>query len=107
VVATDTPAPYDTSLLRLSEILGSLHYLRNLCLETQEDQWRAGIQQLIESETNNEPKRKAQMTAAFNRGYRSFGSVYGTCTPVSRLAAEQYRNEAATLLQEITARYGN
>ena len=96
---TDTPAPYDAQLLRVSEILGSLHYLRNLCLETQEDQWRANVEQLIESETNNEPKR--------NRGYRSFGSVYTTCTPVARIAAEQYRNEAATLVGEIVARFGN
>ena len=104
---TDTPAPYDAQLLRVSEILGSLHYLRNLCLETQEDQWRANVEQLIESETNNEPKRKANFTAAFNRGYRSFGSVYTTCTPVARIAAEQYRNEAATLVGEIVARFGN
>lgn len=104
---TDLPTPYDTPLLRVSEIMGSLHYLRNLCLEIKEDQWRANVQQLIESETNNEPKRKATLTAAFNRGYRSFGSVYTTCTPVARVAAEQYRNEAATLVGEIVARYGN
>ena len=104
---TDAPAPYDAQLLRVSEIMGSLHYLRNLCLETKEDQWRTNVQQLIESETNNEPKRKASFTAAFNRGYRSFGSVYTTCTPVARVAAEQYRNEAATLVGEIVARFGN
>ena len=104
---TDLPTPYDTQLLRVSEIMGSLHYLRNLCLDSKEDRWRVNVQQLIESETNNEPKRKAKLTAAFNRGYRSFGSVYTTCTSVARVAAEQYRNEAATLVGEIVARYGN
>lgn len=104
---TDLPTPYDTQLLRVSEIMGSLHYLRNLCLDSEEDRWRVNVQQLIESETNNEPKRKAKLTAAFNRGYRSFGSVYTTCTSVARVAAEQYRNEAATLVGEIVARYGN
>ncbi len=100
-------APYDDKLTRLSEILGSVHYLRNLCNPGKEDEWRAAMQQLLEKETESEPKRRERLTAAFNRGYRSFASVYTNCTAAARVAEERYRNEGATLATEIVARFGN
>ncbi len=103
----EQPAPYDDQLLRLAEILGSVNYLRNLCSPATEDDWRSGMQQLLDAETKNEPKRKERLTAAFNRGYRSFASVYTNCTPLAVVAEERYRNEGATLATEITARFGN
>ena len=103
----EQPTPYDDQLLRLSEILGSVNYLRNLCSPATEDDWRVGMQQLLDTETKNEPKRKEKLTAAFNRGYRSFASVYTNCTPQAVVAEERYRNEGATLATEITARFGN
>jgi len=103
----ETPAPYDDQLLRLAEILGSVHYLRNLCNPGKEDAWRADMQQLLDAEAKDEAKRKEKLTAAFNRGYRSFASVYTGCTPQAVVAEERYRNEGATLATEITARFGN
>jgi len=102
----EKPAPYDDRLARLSEILGSVHYLRTLCGETRSD-WRISMQKLIDSETANEPKRREKLTAAFNRGYRSFASVHTACTATARSAEEAYRAEGATLAAEIAARYGN
>lgn len=61
------PAPYDQRLIRLAEILGSVHYLRNLCLDQLEDGWRRSTQELIEKEAAGEPKRRERITAAFNR----------------------------------------
>lgn len=101
------PAPYDDRLARLSEIMGAVHYLRNLCVAGGEPEWREAIQKLIDSETATEPKRKARMIAAYNRGYRSFASVYTTCTPAAATAEENYRNEGATLAVEIASRFGN
>jgi uncharacterized protein (TIGR02301 family) len=103
----ERPAPYDDDLLRLAEVLGSVHYLRNLCNPGKEDDWRAEMQQLLDTETKDEPKRKERLTAAFNRGYRSFASVYTDCTQQAIVAEERYRNEGATLATEITARFGN
>ena len=103
----EQPTPYDDQLSRLAEILGSIHYLRNLCNAGKEDAWRSGMQQLLDAETKDEPKRKEKLTAAFNRGYRSFASVYTDCTPQAIVAEERYRNEGATLATEITARFGN
>jgi uncharacterized protein (TIGR02301 family) len=102
-----TPAPYDDQLLRLSEILGSVTYLRHLCAPTDAIDWRQGMQKLLDTETRDEPKRKERLTGAFNRGYRSFASVYTDCTPQAMTAEQQYRNEGATLAAEITARFGN
>lgn len=105
--AQETSSPYDDRLARLSEIIGSVHYLRSLCDPGKEDEWRTMMQQLLDKETSNEPKRRERMTAAFNRGYRSFASVYTTCTPAAVVAEERYRNEGATLATEIAARFGN
>ena len=63
--------------------------------------------ELLERETSAEPKRRARLTAAYNRGYRSFASVYTSCTPAAVRAEQNYRNEGATLATEITARFGN
>jgi uncharacterized protein (TIGR02301 family) len=101
------PAPYDDRLARLSEVLGSVHYLRTLCKAARDDDWRAAMRKLLDAETASEPARRARMTAAFNRGYRSFASVYTDCTPAAIMAEEGYRNEGATLAGEIAARFGN
>ena len=102
----EKPAPYDPKLLRLAEILGSVSYLRNLCKGT-ESEWREMMQELLSEETVNEPQRAARLTAAFNRGYRSFAATYVKCTPQAIAAEEAYRAEGATLATEITARFGN
>jgi uncharacterized protein (TIGR02301 family) len=104
--AEDKPAPYDPQLTRLAEILGSITYLRSLCGAERED-WRDSMRQLLESDTAREPKRRERMTAAYNRGYRSFAAIYTGCTAAAQTAAERYRNEGATLAAEITARFGN
>lgn len=106
-VAAEKPAPYDERLERLSEILGAVHYLRNLCAGAAEDNWRGSMQRLIELEAGKEPKRQEKLTAAFNRGYRSFAAIYTACTDSAVVAEERYRNEGATLATEITARFGN
>jgi len=105
-VVEEKPAPYDTQMTRLAEVLGSIQYLRTLCgVSTTE--WRAAMQQLLDSDTSNEPRRREKLTAAFNRGYRSFAAVHTSCTDAARTAEERYRIEGATLAAEIAARFGN
>lgn len=105
--AVASPAPYDAQLGKLSEILGAVAYLRNLCRDSSEPQWRKAMQDLIATETASEPARQEQLVAAFNRGYRAFASVHSACTASARAAGERYRNEGATLVTEITTRFGN
>lgn len=104
--AEEKPAPYDQQLARLAEILGSIHYLRALCGDDGSD-WRQSMQELLDADTAKEPRRRERLTAAFNRGYRSFASVHTTCTDAARAAEERHRNEGATLAAEIAARFGN
>ncbi|MDO9417522.1 TIGR02301 family protein [Pararhizobium sp.] len=107
VAVEEKPVPYDERLLRLAEVMGSVHYLRNLCQKTGEDQWRVSMQTLLDAETKTEPKRKERLTAGFNRGFRAFASVYTSCTGSAVVAEERYRAEGATLVSEIVARFGN
>ncbi len=107
VAPKDVTVPYDSKLGRLAEVIGSVHYLRTLCKAENGEEWRVRMQQLLDSETKDEPGRKEKLTAAFNRGYRAFASVYTDCTPAAIMAEERYRNEGATLATEITSRFGN
>lgn len=105
--AGEKPTPYDTQLARLAEILGTVHYLRNLCDQGEEPEWRETMQSLLESETADEPGRRSVLTAAFNRGYRSFAAIHVECTPAAVDVERRYRIEGATLATEIAARFGN
>ncbi|KJS11371.1 MAG: signal peptide protein [Hoeflea sp. BRH_c9] len=107
VVPDLPPPPYEARLLRLAEILGSVHYLRNLCNAEGETGWRESMQRLLDSETAGEQNRREQLTAGYNRGFRAFASVYTACTDAAVVAEERYRREGATLVTEIVARYGN
>ena len=97
--------PYEARLLRLSEIVGSVHYLRTLCLKEDEG-WRAKMEELINLEATD-PQRRARFVAAFNKGYRSFASVHRKCNSIAIEAEELYRKQGLELASEIIARYGN
>ena len=98
-------APFEPGLMRLAEVLGSLHFLRNLCGE-KGDQWRVEMEKLLESE-NPAPDRRARFIASFNRGYRSFSGTYTQCTPSATAAIARYMKEGETLSRDIASRYGN
>lgn len=98
-------APYDAGLFRLAEILGSLHFLRNLCGEPG-TAWRDEMEKLMASE-NPDAERRAQFVANFNRGYRSFATTYKACTPSAVEAISRYTLEGEQLSSEIASRYGN
>ncbi|TIN51443.1 MAG: TIGR02301 family protein [Mesorhizobium sp.] len=103
--ASPAEAPFEPGLMRLAEVLGSLHFLRNLCGE-KGDQWRLEMEKLLESE-NPDPNRRARFIASFNRGYRSFSGTYTQCTPSATEAIARYMKEGETLSRDIASRYGN
>ena len=98
--------PYDRDLQRLSEILGSLHFLRGICGSNEGQKWRNEAQALIEAEAPA-GERHNQMVASFNRGYRAFQQSYRTCTPAANFAIRRYLDEGAKIARDITARYAN
>jgi uncharacterized protein (TIGR02301 family) len=97
--------PYESQLLRLSEILGALHYLRPLCGADEDQLWRQQMEELIAAEEPND-RRKSRLTDRFNLGYSSFASVYRACTPAAAAAVERYQREGVKITRDITARYG-
>jgi uncharacterized protein (TIGR02301 family) len=100
------PAPFDANLQRLAEIMGALHYLRQICGANEGQKWRNELQALIEAEAPT-GERKARMVAAFNRGYRGFQQSYRTCTPAADLVIRRYLDEGSKIARDLTARYAN
>ena len=102
----NTPAPFDHDLQRLAEILGSLHFLRDICGSNEGQKWRNEAQVLIDTEAPS-GERHEQMIASLTRGYRAFQQSYRTCTPAADFAIRRYLAESAEIAREITARYAN
>ncbi len=94
VRAQDAAAPFDGDLLRLAEILGTLHYLRGICGANEGQKWRAEMQALVDAETPS-GARRSRMIASFNRGYNGFQQTYRTCTRPRRLAIRRYLEEGS------------
>ncbi len=99
-------APYDAPLIRLSEILGALHYLRPLCGAAEPSLWRDQMQALVDAEAPA-PERRARMTAAFNQGYAGFAALYRRCTPAATEAIDRYMAEGTALTRAVASRYGS
>ncbi|MCZ2328540.1 TIGR02301 family protein [Bartonella sp. F02] len=98
-VFTQQVLPDDTKLLRLAEILGSLHYLRNLC-STPTTQWYDHMEALIEAEQPTSEQR-AYLYEAFNRAYRAFSANYHSCTHSAIEADQRYIKEGKALSENL------
>ena len=109
--ATNSPAlsasqaPYEGKMLRLAEVLGSLHYLHNLCGEAS-DEWRSRMDALIAAEKPAEQDR-LRLVSNFNHGYRTFSNNYTRCTPSALAAIDRYMKEGENLSSDLLSRYGN
>lgn len=105
-VQNSTP-PYEDRLHRVAELVGSLHYITNLCGTAKNDQFRIKMQEFIEAETLNEPLRRKLLISKYNKGYRAFASVYTSCTDSAKLVETNYRSEGKALIDELLSRYSN
>jgi uncharacterized protein (TIGR02301 family) len=99
-------APYESDMQRLSEILGALHYLRDVCGAKEGQTWRNEMQALVDAEAPS-GERRERLIASFNRGYRGFQQTYRTCTPAADFAIRRYLEEGSKIARDITARYAN
>jgi uncharacterized protein (TIGR02301 family) len=93
--AQDT-RPYDDRLMRLGEILGAVHYLRELCGANDGQLWRERMQELMNAEGSS-ALRRARLTESFNQGYRSFSRTYITCTPSAEATINKFLAEGAQI----------
>lgn len=104
--AQDGAPPYEADILKLSEILGALHYLRTLCNEEDAAAWRERMQALIKAEACT-ADRCERLAGAFNAGYQGFARNYRSCTPSARTAAQRFLADGSRLADGINARNAN
>ena len=104
IVSTSVPAqsvsdtkPYDEKLIRLAEILGSIHFLRELCGNEDGQGWRERMRELIEAEGAT-ALRRARLTRSFNKGYRNYTS-HSTCSESHRAAVVRFMVEGAQIAE--------
>lgn len=93
---TPDSKPYDERLTRLSEILGAVHYLRELCGGSDGQLWRDRMRELVDAEGSS-ALRKAKLTRSFNNGYRSYSRTYSTCTGSAQTAINRFLAEGADI----------
>jgi uncharacterized protein (TIGR02301 family) len=99
VVAQTTPSdarPYDDKLMRLSEILGAVHYLRELCGADDGQKWRDSMKELMDTEGSS-ALRRARLTRSFNNGYRAYSRTYNACSPSAQTAITRFLTEGAEI----------
>jgi uncharacterized protein (TIGR02301 family) len=95
-VASQETRPYDERLMRLSEILGAVHYLRELCGANDGQLWRDRMRELMDAEGSS-ALRRAKLTRSFNNGYRSYSRTYNNCTASAQTAINRFLSEGAEL----------
>ena len=88
--------PYDDKLLRLAELLGAIHYLRELCSAEDGQLWRNRMRDLIKAEGST-ALRKARLTRSFNQGYRSYSRTYISCTPSAQTTISRFLKEGTEI----------
>jgi len=99
------PPAYEEQILERAEILGSLHYLRELCQAGENGLWRTQMEGMLSAEQPS-ANRKAYLVARFNRGFRALREVYRACTPAAAEAANRYLRQGMRIAAEIPNRYG-
>ena len=96
VRAGDDGKPYDERLMRLSEILGAVHYLRELCGANDGSQWRDRMREIMDGEGSS-ALRRARLTRSFNNGYRSYSRTYQSCTSSAQTAISRFLIEGSEI----------
>ncbi|MEP5779705.1 MAG: TIGR02301 family protein [Hyphomicrobiales bacterium] len=99
---TEKTPVYESRLLRLSEIIGSIHFLSLLCKPDDGLVWHNKMNEMLEAEEPSE-LRRARLVARFNSGFSSFQATYRKCTPSAQKALDRYIAEAQVIVQNLTS----
>lgn len=104
-VPDEPPPPYEPQLLRLSELLGALTYLQNLCSGHSGQIWRDKMTALMDAETQN-PLRRSRLAGAYNRGFNGYELSYRACTPNAQAVISRFLDESGKIARDVSHRYG-
>ena len=99
-VTSQDQRPYDDKLSRLSEILGAVHFLRELCGGNDQMLWRDRMTELMDAEASS-ALRRVRLTRAFNAGYRSYSRTYTSCTPTAQSSITKFMAEGAEIAEAL------
>ena len=102
VGASEEGKPYDAQLLRLAELLGAVHYLRELCGANEGQLWREKMEALVQAEGTT-AVRQSRLVQSFNKGYRSYRRTYQTCTKSAETAVARFLAEGAEIAEKVSA----
>ncbi len=89
-------ARYEQNLLRLSEILGAMHYLHQICKAFDNKTWRDQMVDLIRVE-KAKGEREQRLTAGFNRGYSTYQDWFTSCTDGANVEIKRFTIEGSEL----------
>jgi len=103
--AEEPPPPYEPELLRLSEILGALTYLRDICGAADAESWHSRMQALLDAEAKT-ATRKEHLAGAYNRGFHGYEVSYRVCTANARLIIKRFLAEGEKITHDVANRYG-
>jgi uncharacterized protein (TIGR02301 family) len=101
----DNAPPYEAQLLRLSEIMGALAFLRDLCGDGDGGEYRTRMANLLDAEAGARERRE-KLAGAYNRGYRGYETTYRVCTPNARTTIARFVEEGGRLARDISYRFG-
>ena len=91
---------YNADLIRMSEILGAVHLLRQLCSSGEGQLWRSKMEELLEIEKPEEEQRKL-MISHFNISYHQHRRAFEKCDRLATSAADKLIEEGATLSKRL------
>jgi uncharacterized protein (TIGR02301 family) len=77
-----------------------VHYLRELCGAKEGTAWRESMRQLLDKEGSSALKR-VQLTASFNKGYRSYRRTYQSCTPTAETVVNRFLAEGVAITDSL------
>jgi uncharacterized protein (TIGR02301 family) len=103
--AEPAPPPYEPQLLRLSEIMGTLAYLRDVCGAHDADAFHAKMTALLSAEATTDA-RKERLAGAYNHGFQGYALTYRACTPAAHVVIARFLDEAAKIAKDLAGRYG-
>ena len=101
-VPPTAPPTYQSQLLRLAEILGSLHAIRSVCDPQADARWRERMMELIRLERPSNEQRNT-LIGLFNSGFEATGARYKTCSDAARADAATLARAGETISRNLSA----
>ena len=106
--AAEAP-PYEGQLLKISELMGTVAFLADLCPDLHEsdqdgEMWRQKAKGLLDAQANNDTLR-ALLAGAYNRGYLGYEVNYHLCTDMARMSFKHNLSVINGISSALTRKY--